>query len=60
MFNLDNIATKNDEKTGPYRLTVIGPSVSGKANFLINKIQTDSNIIDKIYLYAKDLEKTKY
>ena len=34
MFNLDNIATKNDEKTGPYRLTVIGPRVSGRTNFL--------------------------
>ena len=39
---------------------VIGPSGSGKTNYLLNSIQRDSNIIDKIYLYAKDLEELKY
>ena len=39
---------------------IIGPSGSGKTNYLINSIQKDNNIIDKIYLYAKDLEEPKY
>ena len=34
----------------------IGSSGSGKTNALINLIQQDNNnLIDKIYLYAKDL-----
>ena len=33
---------------------------SGKTNHLLNSIKKDNNIIDKIYLYAKDLEETKY
>ena len=39
---------------------LIGPSGSGKTNYLLNSIQRDNNIIDKIYLYAKDLEESKY
>ena len=39
---------------------IIGPSGSRKTNYLLNSIQKDKNIIDKIYLYAKDLEKPKY
>ena len=35
-------------------------SGSGKTNYLLNSIQKDNNIIDKIYLYAKDLEEPKY
>ena len=31
-----------------------------KTNYLINSIPRDPNIIDKIYLYAKDLEEPKY
>ena len=46
MFNLDNVTTKNDNKNWPYRMLIIGPSGSGP--------------IDKIYLYAKDLEEPKY
>ena len=60
MFNLDDITSKNDDKTWPYRILVIGPSKNGKPNYLLNKIQTDNNIIDKIYLYPKDLEELKY
>ena len=29
-------------------------------NFLLNSVQKDNNIIDKICLYAKDLEEPKY
>ena len=60
MFNLDNITEKDNNKDGPYRKLIIGPSGSGKTNFLLNSIQKHNNIIDKIYLYAKDLEKPKY
>ena len=60
MFNLDDITTKNDNKDWPCRKLIIGPSGSGKTNYLLNSIQKDNNIIDKIYLYAKDLEEPKY
>ena len=60
MFNLGNVTTKNDSKTWPYRMLIIGPSGSGKTNSLLNLIQQDDNITDKIYLYAKDLEEPKY
>ena len=60
MFNLDNITKKDDNKDWPYRKLIIGPSGSGKTNYLLNSIQKDNNIIDKIYLYAKDLEEPKY
>ena len=60
-FNLDTVTTKNDNKNWPYRMLIIGPSGSGKTNALLNLIQQDnSNLIDKIYLYAKDLEEPKY
>ena len=65
MFNLDAITNKNnkdDYKNWRYRMLIIGPSGSGKANVLLNlkKKQNNSNPIDKIYLYAKDLSKPKY
>ena len=38
-------------------MLIIGPSGSGKTNALLNLIlQDNENIIDKIYLYAKDLQ----
>ena len=60
MFNLDNITEKDNNEDWPYRKLIIGPSGSGKTNYLLNLIQKDNNIIDKIYLYAKDLEEPKY
>ena len=60
MFNLDNITEKGNNKDWSHRKLIIGSSGSGKTNYLINLIQKDNNIIDKIYLYAKDLEKPKY
>ena len=39
---------------------IIGPSGSGKTNYLLNSIQKDNNVVDKIYLYAKDSEEPKY
>ena len=65
MFNLDAITNKNNKNGGkncPYRMLIIGPSGSGKANALLNLIQKKKNDspIDKIYLYAKDLSEQKY
>ena len=60
IFNFDSITEKDNNEDWPYRKLVIGPSGSGKTNYLLNSIQRDNNIIDKIYLYAKDLEEPKY
>ena len=60
MFNLDNLIEKDENNGWPYRKLIIGPSGSGKTKYLFNSIQKDSNIIDKIYFYAKDLEEPKY
>ena len=59
MFNLDNVPDRNEDKSWPYRYLIIGPSGSRKTHCLLNLIQKD-DIIDKIYLYAKDLEEPKY
>ena len=43
-------------------MLIIGPSGSGKTNALLNLIQNQDNdsLIDKLYLYAKDLSEPKY
>ena len=43
----------------PYRILIIGGSVSGKTNALLNFINNQLHI-DKIYLYAKDPYEVKY
>ena len=65
IINLDEIVNKNNknnDKNRPFRMLIIGPSGSGKANALLHLIQNlnDTNPIDKIYSYAKDLGKPKY
>ena len=65
MFKSDAITNKNnkdDDKIWPYRMLIIGPSGSEKTNALLNLIQKqdNGNLIDKIYLYAKDLSESKY
>ena len=60
MFNLKDITTKNDNTNWPHRKLTIVPSGSGKTNYFLNSVQKDNNIIDKIYLYDKDLEEPKY
>ena len=42
-------------------MLITGPSGSGKTNAILNLIQQNNdNFIDKIYLYAKDLDEPKY
>ena len=59
MFNLDDITSKDGNKTWLYRALIIGPSESGKTNCLLNLIHQDNKIIDKIYLCAKDFRRPK-
>ena len=68
MINLDNITNKNSKKHNenwpyipdyPCRILIIGGSGSERENALINLIN-EQNDIDKIYLYARDLNEPKY
>ena len=55
IFNLDKLIEKDENYAWPYRKLIIGPSGCGRTNYLLNLIQKDRNIIDKIYLYSRDL-----
>ena len=68
MINLNSITNENNKKhkekwpyilDHPYRILIIGGSGSRKTNTLLNLIN-EQNDIDKIYLYAKDLNEPKY
>ena len=71
MLNLDNIVSNNkikEDATGssssegnnwPFRMLIIGPSGSGKTNTLLY-LTNNLHPIDKIYLYAKDIDEKKY
>ena len=68
MINFDDYVNENKTEHNknwpyipdhPYRILIIGGSGSGKTNALINLIN-EQNDIDKIYLYARDLNEPKY
>ena len=68
MINLDNITNENNKNHNekwpylpdhPYRILIIGGSGSGKTNTLLYLIN-EQNDIDKIYLYARDLNEPKH
>ena len=68
MINLDSITNQNNKKHNekwlyipdhPYRILRIGGSGSQKTNALFNLIN-EENDIDKVYLYARDLNEPKY
>ena len=71
MFNLDDITNENNEDHNwkwpcipghQYRMLIIGDSESGKTNALLSLIkEKDSDeLVDKIFLYANDLNEPKY
>ena len=68
MINFDCIVKENIKVYNPncpqildhtYRILIIGISRSGKTNSLFNVINQQPDI-DKIYLYAKDVNEAKY
>ena len=71
MINLDSITNENNKEHNekwpyipdhPYRILIIGGSGSGKTNALLNLIreQDKRDVIDKMYLSARDLSESKY
>ena len=71
MFDLDVVTNENNAEHNskwlynpddPYRLLIIGGSGSRKTNALLNLIrEQDSDVlIDKIYLYAKELNEPNH
>ena len=68
MINLDSITNENNKKhkekwpcilDHPYRILIIGGSESEKTNTLLYLIN-EQHDIDKIDLYARDLNEPKY
>ena len=71
MINLNSITNENNKKHNEkwpyipdhlYRIIITNDSGSGKTNALLNLIkeQDKHDVIDKIYLYTRDLKEPKY
>ena len=71
MIILDSITNENNEEHNekwsyipdhPYRIIIIDGFGSGKTNTLLNLIKEQNchDVVDKIYLYARDLSEPKY
>ena len=69
MFNADSITNENSKIHNkkwpiipdyPYRILIIDSSGSRKTNALLHLINQQVDIIDKIYLYAKNLSEPRY
>ena len=62
MDAITNENNKDHDKKWSYKMLIIGASGSAKTIALLNLIQKQDNdsLIDKIYLYAKDLSELKY
>ena len=64
MLNLDDIVSNKKKSSSenddwPFRMSIIGPTGSGKTNILLHLIDK-FHPIDKIYLYVKDTDEEKY
>ena len=70
-INLDSITNEDNKEHNekwpyvpdhPYRIIIIGGFGSGKRNALLNLIKKQDyfDVIDKIYLHARDLSEPKY
>ena len=73
MIKYDNVTKENTKKRNPnwpqvlhfrYKIFITGGSGSRKTNTLLNLINQHNDdeylIVDKIYLYVKDPNKTQY
>ena len=71
IINLDSITNENNKEHNEkwsyipdhlYRIIIVGCSGSGKTNTFLNLIKEQDyhDVIDKIYLYARDLSEPKY
>ena len=71
MINLDSITNENNKDHNEkwpyipddlYRIIIIGGSGAGKTSTLLNLIKEQDNcdVIDKIYLYARNLNEPRY
>ena len=67
MINVDSITNEKNKEHNekwpfildhPYKISIIGGSVSEETNALLDLISQQDDI-DKMYLYAKDLSETK-
>ena len=62
MLNLDNIVGNKkikEDNDWAFRMLIVGPPGSGKTNALLHLIN-NLHLIDKIYLYTKDIDEKKY